>query len=188
MVGRAVREKLGRKMWRKRLFSDFEPKVLCGKGFTKRLSCQDGGVFLPLWGSWNRLNNNKGAASTGKLPPGQTAPPLITFIIYQFGKYKKTEAWCSTTWKHRDKAVFITSWKVGMKEELRFVAWWLLPLSNNNVRLLKGSLWITPHNKRSCILRVNVCSMPIKSILKNLVVGLQGCRLGIYVWLTFSCP
>lgn len=48
MVGRATREKLGRKMWQKRWLSDFEPKVFCGERYTDSLSCQDG-EYSSLW-------------------------------------------------------------------------------------------------------------------------------------------
>ena len=105
------------------------------------------------------------------------------YIFYQLGKQEDKSS-VSTQFEsmgtNGDKEVFLTSWKLWKKEKLQFVGWWLLPVSNNNINVFKKcSLWITLYIKRSLILRVSVCFMPLNFFLKNLMVG--------YTWWVESC-
>lgn len=121
--GRTVHEKLGRNNWERSVCSDSEPAVLCGRGVRKtELS---GTLNIPPFVKvlQQTQNGNEGEATTGKLLPGQ-----IAFAFYW---------WCLCTlsvwrmYKHRDKTVVVTTWKLDKTKK------------NSNLQAVGCLLWAT---------------------------------------------
>ena len=81
MVGRATREKLGRKMWQKRWLSDFEPKVfLWGKVYWQ--SQPSGPASTPLFGRVLKQTQEQWRSSQHRWVASGTNCP--SFYYYYF--------------------------------------------------------------------------------------------------------